>query len=83
MIDRGNMCLECRQDTSFGTGKYVNRIPAFRDEEEGYMCESCENETRLENYKICLNCEGETCEGDSVCVFCGNDKFRNLTREDL
>jgi len=83
MINRGEMCLSCRQDTSFGTGKFVNRIPAYTDEEVGYTCVSCENETRLECYKICLNCGGETCEGDSTCIFCGETNFRPITKEDL
>lgn len=83
MIDQGNMCLECRQDTSFGTGKYVNRTPLFREDEEGYMCESCENETKLDCYKICLNCTGQTCKDDSRCAFCGHDQFREITKGDL
>ena len=46
-IDYGDLCLECRQDTSFGSGRFVNRIPAERqdgidsDKEIGYLCEAC------------------------------------------
>tara|TARA_Y100000310_G_scaffold155757_1_gene155225 strand:+ start:40 stop:414 length:375 start_codon:yes stop_codon:yes gene_type:complete len=48
IIDRGDMCLHCRQDTKFGTGKFVNRYPAEIHNEEkgydekGYCCDDCE-----------------------------------------
>ena len=32
--DIGNHCVECLKDTSFGTGLFVNRIPADRDVED-------------------------------------------------
>ena len=35
-IDIGNECVECRNDTSFGSGLFVNRIPASTDELNGY-----------------------------------------------
>ena len=30
-IDIGNRCVECNEDTSFGSGRFVNRIPASVD----------------------------------------------------
>lgn len=44
--DLGDLCLECRKDTSFGSGKFINRIPCSRADncfktEEGYLCEDC------------------------------------------
>ena len=45
-----HICLWCREDTSFGSGKFVNRIYADRQEgvdapyEEGYMCHECQIE---------------------------------------
>jgi len=36
-----NICLWCRRDTSFGTGLFVNRIPAWLEDEEGYKCIEC------------------------------------------
>lgn len=30
-------CVFCGDDTSFGSGKYVNRVPA----EDGYACAEC------------------------------------------
>lgn len=54
-FDVGNLCVWCKNDTSFGSGKFVNRIPVFADTEstafanelsgyeyiEGYGCEEC------------------------------------------
>ena len=58
MADIGNNCVSCNQDTSFGSGRFVNRIPAdadyeslddkgntiFADEEyrDGYLCPDCQ-----------------------------------------
>mgnify|MGYP003133353225 CR=1 FL=1 len=48
-IDIGNLCVHCRQDTSFGSGRFVNRYPVFgfenidtEQEEDGYCCDECE-----------------------------------------
>lgn len=30
-FDSGSLCVWCAEDTSFGSGKFVNRIPAFTD----------------------------------------------------
>jgi len=44
------ICLWCREDTSFGSEKFVNRIPADRqdsvddDYETGFMCDDCQCE---------------------------------------
>ena len=37
----GNLCIYCKEDTSFGSGKFVNRIPAYDDENSGYACPEC------------------------------------------
>ena len=29
-VDMGDVCIECYQDTSFGSGYFVNRLPADR-----------------------------------------------------
>ena len=39
--DIGNKCIKCFEDTSFGSGKFVDRIPAEDDEHDGYMCWDC------------------------------------------
>ena len=30
----GDRCVECNEDTSFGSGRFVNRIPADRELDE-------------------------------------------------
>jgi DNA-directed RNA polymerase subunit RPC12/RpoP len=32
-----NQCIHCKRDTSFGSGLFVNRIPA----DDGYICPEC------------------------------------------
>ena len=54
-IDIGNECTECRRDTSFGSGLFVNRIPSGTDEFEGYLCPECQLVT-------CEECGEETLE---------------------
>jgi len=42
MIDIKNHCVFCYRDTSWGSGLYVNRIPASTKKYEGYMCAVCQ-----------------------------------------
>ena len=51
MSDIGNNCVSCNQDTSFGSGRFVNRIPATNDKYEGYLCGDCvyEFEQEMDN----------------------------------
>ena len=42
MTDIGNKCVYCFNDTSFGSGKFVNRISASTDDLDGYSCEDCQ-----------------------------------------
>ena len=59
-IDRGDECVDCRQDTSFGSVRVVNRVPAFVDrkvdgkwlELKGYFCAECS----------LMECEGKDCD---------------------
>lgn len=37
----GNLCIECWRDTSFGSGLFVNRIPADNGLRDGYLCPEC------------------------------------------
>ena len=41
MKDIGNKCVFCLKDTSFGSGRFVNRIPASTDVSDGYACSEC------------------------------------------
>ena len=40
--DIGNKCIYCKEDTSFGSGRFVNRIPADDGEFDGYSCPDCQ-----------------------------------------
>ena len=42
--DIGNKCIYCFEDTSFGSGLFVNRIPACDDDNDGYSCINCQYE---------------------------------------
>ena len=60
-INIGDECVDCSQDTSQGSGRFVNRIPAYVDREvlhgefigiEGYQCAECRE----------MECEGKDCD---------------------
>ena len=75
--DIGNKCVECLQDTSFGSGKYVNRIPADNGINDGYMCsycQSCECDVCSELTLEYHNCN-ET--GNVYCDNCVPEKVKN------
>jgi len=40
--DIGNKCVDCLKDTSFGSGRFVNRIPADNGIYDGYQCPDCQ-----------------------------------------
>ena len=40
-VDIGDKCVECLRSTSFGTGLFVNRIPADNDNYTGWLCPEC------------------------------------------
>ena len=40
-VDIGDKCVECLRSTSFGSGLFVNRIPADNDKYIGYLCPEC------------------------------------------
>ena len=58
--DIGDYCVDCLQSTAFGTGRFVNRIPADRDVEDekgnylgrrdGWLCPAC-------NFTECDRCD--------------------------
>jgi hypothetical protein len=54
VINIGDKCVECGEDTAFGTGKFINRIPAEvqesadHDRIDGYMCGDCVSEAEEE-----------------------------------
>ena len=48
-VDIGDKCVECLRSTSFGTGLFVNRIPADNDNYIGWICPEC-------NFHECDRC---------------------------
>lgn len=65
------ICLECRKDTSYGSGNHVNRIPCGREEEDGWLCEECQ---LIECDKCCDRVIDYECvDGGLVCRDCFDD----------
>ena len=48
-VDIGDKCIECMRSTVFGTGLFVNRLPADNDKYIGYLCPEC-------NFTECDRC---------------------------
>lgn len=74
-IDIGSLCIECHLDTAFGSGRFVNRIPADNGEEDGWMCEACQTSDE------CFDCGKEPMFGDVRCEACDQIFAREM--EDL
>ena len=50
-IDLNDKCVHCKEDTSFGSGRFVNRYPVFGldpnnegIEYDGYCCDECDQQ---------------------------------------
>ena len=66
--DIGDYCVECLQSTAFGTGRFVNRIPADRDvedEEGNYL-------GRRDGY-LCTECNFTECDRCNEKIYCDED----------
>ena len=48
-VDIGDKCIECMRSTVFGSGLFVNRLPADNDKYIGYLCPEC-------NFQECDRC---------------------------
>tara|TARA_R100000656_G_scaffold116869_1_gene90078 strand:- start:299 stop:472 length:174 start_codon:yes stop_codon:yes gene_type:complete len=35
------ICVDCGKPCHFGSGRFVNRYPAYNDDKEGYRCGNC------------------------------------------
>jgi hypothetical protein len=66
--DIGDKCISCFKDTSFGSGLFVNRIPALGDLYDGYLCPDCQMVECRRCDKKAL--EYEIIEGEFVCMDC-------------
>ena len=53
--DLGNKCIHCKNDTSFGSGRFVNRYLAENDKFIGYCCDECEQNYYKDNSQLFLN----------------------------
>ena len=40
--DIGENCIDCNQSVKWGSGFYVNRIPADNGIVDGYLCSACQ-----------------------------------------
>ena len=79
-MDIGNNCVHCNKDTSFGSGLFVNRIPADAD------CEIENNEGNIifadgqyrDGY-MCADCRALECDRCDEMIPCDDD----LTAQDV
>ena len=72
-VDIGDKCVECLRSTSFGTGLFVNRIPADNDNYIGWLCPEC-------NFWECDRCNEKIyCDEDITAydVFGENKNFHD------
>ena len=60
--DIGDKCIECLKDTSFGSGLFVNRIPADDGENSGYLCPEC-------NRFKCDRCNDLIATDEDICPY--------------
>lgn len=62
-------CIECGNSTAFGSGRFVNRIPADNGEVDGWMCAECQAVGCDECQQISLDYE-ITDDGRILCPDC-------------
>tara|TARA_R110001632_G_scaffold99473_1_gene206272 strand:+ start:992 stop:1225 length:234 start_codon:yes stop_codon:yes gene_type:complete len=62
-------CIGCARDTSFGSGLFVNRIPADNDEKYGYLCPDCQSMDCDHCHESALNW-GSDKRGGIICDDC-------------
>lgn len=66
-----NNCVECGCDTSFGSGNFVNRIPALTDTHDGWMCVECQSMECDDCGELTLEWHTDE-DGGFVCESCLN-----------
>lgn len=91
-VNIGDHCTHCGNDTSFGSGRFVNRVPSGHQTErgtprlDGYMCDEC----------MSMECDlcGQKCgddwyseyseaEGDIVCSECADERGWEIPEDEL
>ena len=58
----GNNCVDCNRDTSFGSGLFVNRIPADSDCESWFEGKKVFEENHYRNGYLCPDCSQIECD---------------------
>ena len=75
-VDIGDKCVECLKSTAFGTGLFVNRIPADNDKYIGWLCPEC-------NWYECDRCDeriyDEKRKSECIKYFIGHFKVSQST----
>ena len=61
-MDIGNRCVCCGRDTSFGSGLFVNRIPADAEYESFYAGEQVFKEGQYRDGYLCPDCSQLECD---------------------
>lgn len=64
-VNIGDRCVFCDADTSFGSGRFVNRVPG-----DGYLDGDMETYPRLRVGYLCPDCLGDE---EYTCDRCGDD----------
>jgi hypothetical protein len=62
MSDIGNRCVCCGRDTSFGSGLFVNRIPADADYESYFEGEKVFEDGEYRDGYLCPECSMLECD---------------------
>ncbi len=62
-VDIGDKCIECMRSTVFGTGLFVNRLPADNDKYIGYLCPEC-------NWIECDRCDEKIYCDEDITPYC-------------
>ena len=74
VIQSNDSCEECGDDTSFGLGRYANRILGL----VSHICGECSDSMRS-----CIGCEDtEAINEDNLCGYCAADCANGLRCED-
>ena len=65
--DIGSFCVECLQDTSIGSGRFVNRMPCDRDVYDG--------DKYIGNRSgwLCIDCNWLECDRCDEKIYCDED----------
>ena len=71
-VDIGDKCVECLRPTSFGTGLFVNRIPADNDEYIGWLCPEC-------NFWECDRCDEKIYCDEDITAYDVFDENKNFS----